>query len=110
MSAGILAPYRIAPRTMAELVSDIKADSYRVHDEARRAYTRITGHILPQPGDRAAWTSSRTAAHLAGTVDEVILLGGEFHARIDADRTSGEQHRTRYTIAVGSITGTDGAS
>ena len=93
--------YAIAPRTLTELASDIAADEYRVHDEARRAYTRLTGKHLPYPGDAVSWRSKRDATVHVGTVDEIRFdrYRGVFVARIEADRKPGE-HKTTHTVDV----------
>jgi hypothetical protein len=92
-------PYEIPPRTLVELHADIRKDHGRVHGEARQAYTRITGNILPNPGDHVTWICERTGSELTGTVDDVVLHAGTFQARIDGDLTGGT-HRVRHSIDV----------
>lgn len=90
---------------LQDLIDDIRNYADGIPDgEDRNAFTRITGLVLPAPGDRVSWTSARDGSAHFGTIDVVLAGRDGFTARVEEDRTVERPHRTTWTVLVDDLT------
>lgn len=88
---------------MKRLFDDIRHFAGHIGDEHRAEFTRITGLVLPAPGDRVSWTSRFGGRH-TGTVDDVFATRQGVKARVEEDRTEGRPTKTMHTLDVDDLT------